>query len=219
MAVFWKAGMTWRNFLWTAAAAPIHSRAQGPLRVPIHRVMDARAHCLPEQLHHFWSNIWPEAVRDFSRGGIELQTSDGPGEVRHSAADNPILVGLRRGVINLLLTDHLPMYWDNGRALAGTTTLWDGYAVSMIAIPYAHRIAFVSVNTCVHELLHALLQDIFVSRPRWYQADGREFRADWYATGLWLFHDGAAIRQSAQACLDRLRSGVAARTSSDSSTR
>src|SRR5437588_60977 len=62
---------------------------------------------------HFWSSIWPEAVRDFSRGGIELQTSDGPGEVRRSAGDNPILIGLRRGVINLVLTDHLPMYWDN----------------------------------------------------------------------------------------------------------
>jgi hypothetical protein len=158
--------------------------------------MNARARCTPEQLHRFWSSIWPEAVRDFSQGGIQLQTSDGPGEVRRSAGDNPIFVGLRHGVINLLLTDHLPMYWDNGSALAGTTTLWDGYAMSMIAISYAHgdRIPFVSVNTCVHELLHALMQDIFVSRPKWYESDGREFRADSYATGLWLFHDGAAIR-------------------------
>jgi len=61
---------------------------------------------------------------------------------------------------------------------------WDGYPVSMIALPYAHgnQIPFLSVNTCVHELLHALLQDIFVSRPKWYQSDGREFRSDWYAT-------------------------------------
>jgi hypothetical protein len=172
--------------------------------------MDARAHCPPEQVHHFWSSIWPEAVRDFSRGGIELQTTDGPGEVRHTAGDNPIFIGLRRGVINLVLTGHLPLYWDNGRALAGTTTLWDSHAVSMIAIPYAHgnQIPFLSVNTCVHELLHALLQDIFVSRPNWYQADRREFRADSFATGLWLFHDGTAIRESAQVCLDRLRSSA-----------
>jgi hypothetical protein len=67
---------------------------------------------------------------------------------------------------------------------------------------------FLSVNTCVHELLHALLQDIFVSRPKWYQSGGREFRIDWYASGLWLFHDGAAIWKSAQVCLDRLRSAV-----------
>jgi hypothetical protein len=143
---------------------------------------------------------------------MELKTSDGPGEVRRSAGDNPIFIGLHRGVINLVLTDHLPLYWDNGRTLAGTTTLWDGFAVSMIALSYAHgdRIPFLSVNTCVHELLHALMQDIFVSRPKWYESDGREFRADSYATGLWLFHDGAAIRQSARACLDRLRSGAMA---------
>jgi len=212
MTVFGRVGMTRRVFLCTAAA--IRSRAQGRLQVPIHRVMDARAHCTPEQLRHFWSSIWPEAVRDFNRGGIELQTSDGPGEVRRSAGDNPILIGLRRGVINLVLTDHLPMYWDNGRSLAGVTTLWDGYPVSMITLPYAHgnQIPFLSVNTCVHELLHVLLQDIFVSRPNWYQSDGREFRSDWYATGLWIFHDGGGIRESAQACVDRLRSAVSGRT-------
>jgi len=54
---------------------------------------------------------------------MDLQTSDGPGEVRRSAGGNPVFVGLRRGVINLVLTDQLPPYWDNGRALAGVTTL------------------------------------------------------------------------------------------------
>ena len=187
--------MTRRDLILVAAAAAIPSRAQAWLRVPVHRVMDARAHCPPEQLHRFWSSIWPEAVRDFRQGGIELQTSDGPGEVRRSAGDNPILVGLRREFINLVLTDHLPMYWNNGRALAGVTTLWDGYPVSMIALPYAHtnQIPFLSVNTCVHELLHALLQDIFVSRPKWYQSDGREFRSDWNEYGLRRFHDGAVF--------------------------
>jgi hypothetical protein len=216
MALLGGVGMTRRDFLSTSAATAIPSTASARLRVPVHRIMDAGARCSPEQVHRFWSIIWPEAVRDFSQGGIDLQTTDGPGEVRHTAGDNPVFAGLRRGVINLVLTGHLPMYWDNGRALAGTTTLWDGYAVCMIALPYAHGnlIPFVSVNTCVHELLHALMQDIFVSRPRWYQSGGREFRADSFATGLWLFHDGAAIRQSAQACLGRLRS-AAAHTPSD----
>jgi hypothetical protein len=100
------------------------------------------------------------------------------------------------------------MKWDNGRALAGVTTIHDGHHVCMLALRYAHgnQIPFLSVNTCVHELLHALLQDVFVSRPKWYQTGGREFRIDWFATGLWLFHDGAAIRKSAQAYLGRLRS-------------
>lgn len=203
--------MTRRDFIGTAAAATIRSSAPARLVVPVHRVTDARAQCSPEQFHRFWSSIWPEAAGDFGRGGIELQTSDGPGEVRRSPGDRPIFIGLRRGVINLVLTGHLPLYWDNDRALAGVTTFWEGYPVCMIALRYAHgnQIPFLSVNTCVHELLHALLQDIFVSRPKWYQSGGREFRIDWYATRLWLFGDGAAIRESAQACLGRLRSAVA----------
>ena len=55
--------MTRRHFIWTAAAAPIRSGAPGRLSVPIHRVMDARTECPPEQLHRFWSNIWPEEIR------------------------------------------------------------------------------------------------------------------------------------------------------------
>ena len=87
------------------------------------------------------------------------------------------------------------------------TTVHDGYHVCMVALPYAHgnRTPFLSVNTCVHELLHALLQDVFVGHPKWYQAGDREFRIDWSATGLWLFHDGTAIRKSAREYLDRLR--------------
>jgi len=183
--------------------------------------MDSRAQCTPEQLHHFWSGIWPEAVRNFSQGGIGLQTSDGPGEVRRSPGDRPIFIGLRRGAINLVLTNHIPVIWDAGRALAGVTTIHDGYHVCLIALRYAHgdQVPFLSVNTCVHELLHALLQDVFVSRPKWYQTGGREFRIDCYATGLWLFHEGAAIRKSAQAYLGRLRPAVAARTSLLSSAR
>ena len=204
-----------------AAASPIAFGAPARLSVPIYRIMDARAQCLPEQLHHFWSTIWPQAVEDFSRGGIELQVSDGPGEVRRSPGDKPIFIGLRRGIINLVLTDHLPLYWDNDRALAGVTALWEGYPVCLIALRYAHgnQVPFLSVNTCVHELLHALLQDIFVKRPQWYQSGGREFRIDWEASCLWLFHDGAAIRQSAQVCLDRLRSaGYSQRSATTAST-
>jgi len=207
--------MTRRHFIWTAATAAVPSSAPARLRVPVHRVMDARAQCPPEQLHRFWSSIWPEAVRDFGRGGIELLTSDGPGEIRRSPGDKPIIIGLRRGVLNLVLTDHIPLNWDHSRALAGVTVIHEGYHVCMVAVRYAHgdQIPFLAVNTCVHELLHSLLQDIFVSHPKRLQIAGREFRVDWYATGLWLFHDGAAIRKSAQAYLDRLRSGLSSRAS------
>ncbi|MGD0774505.1 MAG: hypothetical protein ABSC05_16960 [Candidatus Solibacter sp.] len=202
--------MTRRVFISTAALAATRASAPALVLVPVHRIVDSRAQCPPPQLRQFWSAIWPEAVRNFSRGGIQLQTTDGPGEVRRSPGDNPIFVGLRRGVVNLVLTGHIPMKWDNARALAGVTTIHDGYHLCLIALQYAHgdQVPFLSVNTCVHELLHALLQDVFVSRPQWYQSGGREFRTDWYATCLWLFHDGAAIRQSAQAYLRRLRSAT-----------
>jgi hypothetical protein len=87
----------------------------------------------------------------------------------------------------------------------------------MIALWYAHgnQVPFLSVNTCVHELLHALLQDIFVSRPKWFDSREREMRIDWCATRLWLFHDGASIRDSAQAYLARLRPHMVARTLQD----
>jgi hypothetical protein len=199
--------MTRRDFIWTAAAAATRSGAAARLVVPIHRVMDSRAKVPPERLHHFWRSIWPEAFRAFGRGGIELQTDDGPGEVKRSPGDRPIFVGLRRGVLNLVLTDHVPMYWDRGRALAGVTTVYQGYHVCMIAILYAHgyQVPYLSTNTCVHELLHALMQDILVGHPKWYQVGGREFRADSYATQLWLGQDGGEVRKSARAYLERLR--------------
>ncbi len=194
--------MTRRDFISVAAAA----RAVAPARlsVPVHRITDTRAAIPPERLGHFWSAIWPEAFRTFGYGGIDLQTSDGPGEVGHSAADRPILTGLRRGSINLVLTGSLPLYWDNARALPGVTTLYHGYPVCMIALRYAHgnRVPLLSLNTCVHELLHALLGDILLTRPTAFQASEREYRTDWHATRLWLFHDGAAIRKSAKAYLD-----------------
>lgn len=214
--------MTRRGFVCAAAlATSVRSVAQPPLIVPVHRVMDAWAKCTPEQFRRFWWSIWPETVRDFDRSGIKLQCSDGKGEVRRSAGGRPVFIGLERGVINLVLTDHIPMYWDSGRALAGVTAMYDGYQLCMIALRYArgNEIPFLSVNTCTHELLHALLQDIFVSRPTRLQSDEREFRIDWYGTRLWLFRNGSAVRKSAEVYLDRLRSAEAARTLLDSPAR
>jgi hypothetical protein len=196
--------MTRRDFvrISTAAASPPAT----PLIVPIRRVMDKRAQCTPPQFQRFWQHIWPEAVRDFGRGGILLQTTDAAGEISHTAAGRPVFAGVEHGVLNLVLTDRIPMFWDNGRALAGVTTIVDRYTLCIIAIREAHgdQIPFLAVNTCVHELLHALMQDIFVSRPKWYQAQEREQRIDWYATRMWLFHDGREVRRSARTYLERI---------------
>ena len=182
------------------------STAPARVIVPLHRIVDAKARFQPESLHRFWWSIWPEAVTDFGRGGIGFQVTDGPGEVAHTAADRPLFSGLQRGALNLVLTDRLPLYWDNARSLPGVTTLDRGYHLCLIALRYAHgnRVPFLSVNTCIHEILHALMLDIFVTRPTAYQTVEREYRIDWYATRLWLFHDGAAIRSSAQTYLERL---------------
>lgn len=180
--------------------------------VPVRRIVDGHAKLAPDDVARFWGKIWPEAVRDFDAGGIRLQISDAAGEIKRTAADRPVFVGLQRGVINLVLTDHLPLYWDASRALAGVTTIYEGFHLCLIALRYAHgnQAPWISVNTCTHELLHALMQDVYVTRPAWYQSASREGRIDAYATGLWLFGSGAAVRRSAREYLARLRKDQAA---------
>jgi len=198
--------MTRRDCLGAALFAAAPPGRFTPLVVPIHRVVDARARCSPETLHHFWSKVWPEAMIEFGRGGVQLQVEDGPGEMRRTAGGRPVFLGLRRGVLNLVLTDYIPVNWDSGRALPAVTLLYDGYPLSLIAMRFAHasRFPYFSVNTVVHELMHAFFGDIFVAHPTWYQPATREWRADSQATNLWLFHQSAAIRAAAQQYLTRV---------------
>jgi hypothetical protein len=196
--------MNRREFLGAVAAAVVPSVSTARLILPVHLVLDSRAN--PEQIHRFWSRLWPQAVGDFASGGIRLETSVTTGEVRRSPGGRPIFIGLDRGALNFVVTDQLPIAWDQGRALSGVTTRYQGYHLCMVALNHAHghQIPFLSVNTCLHELLHALLGDIFESRPMGLPGATREFRVDWYATRLWLFHDGAHIRSSAQTYLNAL---------------
>src|SRR5215469_14617418 len=124
--------MTRRDFLCAIATLPPTTPAQ--TTVPVHRIVDAKARFPSGSLQRFWHSIWPEAVTDFGRGGIALETTDAPGEVGHTAADRVFFTGLRRDVLNLVLTDTLPLYWDNARALAGVTTLDRGYHLCLIAL-------------------------------------------------------------------------------------
>jgi hypothetical protein len=210
--------VTRRGFL--GAELALWTKAQAPLILPVRRITDIRMKCPPEKLNHFWWRIWPEAATDFNRCGIQLECGDAKGEIKLSPGGRPVFVGLERGVVNLVLTDHLPQHWDQGRALAGMTTIYEGYHLCVIAVSYAHghQFPFLSVNTCVHELLHLLLQDVFLKRPKWLQTNERELRDDADATMLWLFHDGAAIRKSAAVYLDRLRSATARAHPTDKKT-
>jgi len=194
-----------RKFLGLAAAAA-SLPASARLTVPIYRIFDARLPKESAAKTRFQATIWPEAVANLRSGGVDLQITEGAGELKYTAAKRPILEGARRGAINLFVTDHVPMYWDHGREWAGVTTILDGCHVCLVALREAHgnQAPFVSTNTCVHELLHALLQDVYLPVPRWRQSAARELRVDWYATRLWLFHEGTAIRQSAADYLRRL---------------
>src|SRR4051812_11328980 len=194
--------MTRRALLTAAcASAGAAGATTGDLFIPVHQVTDSRARYTPSRLREFSQTIWPEAERDFGQCGVRFAIDSGPGEIRRSPSDAPIFVGLQRGKLNLVLTDLIPMNWDRARGLAGLTTVWQGYHVCVIALEYAHRnrIPFVAVNTCEHELLHAIMQDIFESRPAGLAGEAREMRIDAYATRLWLFHEGADVRESARA--------------------
>jgi hypothetical protein len=198
--------MTRREWLGASMLAAAPRVRATPLAIPIHRVVDARARCSPETLSHFWSAVWPEAMIEFGRGGIQLQVEDGPGEMHRTAGGRPVFLGLRRGVLNLVLTDYIPLNWDSGRALPGVTLVYDGYPLSLIAMRFAHgnQFPYFSVNTIVHELMHAFFGDIFVAHPKWYQPATREWRADSQATNLWMFHQSTAIREAAQQYLARV---------------
>jgi hypothetical protein len=202
--------MTRRDFLWVTSAAavapaPASASPQTPLLIPVNLVIDEHAKLGPKSQRKFWSRIWPEAHREFERSGIWFRCTRSSGGVERPENCEPIVSGLRTDALNLVVTGSIPMEWDRGLALSGVATRYRGRHLCMIALQHAHgnQIPLLSLNTCVHEILHALLHDIFENRPAGVSGQMRELRVDWYATRLWLFHDGAAIRQSAQQYVER----------------
>jgi hypothetical protein len=195
--------MTRRAFLWQSVAWAAHA----PLVVPVNLVLDVHAKWRPRALRSFWSSVWPEAVRDFTRGGMRIETRLVAGGVEKFAFRQPLVTGLYRGVINLVVTDLVPYTWDDGRAVNGVTTRYRGYHLCMVAVHRAHgnQVPMLSLNTCVHEILHALLGDVYEPRPGGMTGQMREARVDWYATRLWLFGDGSPIREPARRYVARLR--------------
>ena len=199
--------MTRRQLLLASFAGALYA-TERPLIVPVQQIIDSRANLSPRQLQRF-SGIWDEATRDLRRCGIELQWTRKTSEIRRSPSGGPIFTGLLPHVINMAVTGSIPTLWDSGRGLSGVTTRYEGFHLCVIALNYAHghQIPLLSVNTCVHELLHALLQDIYEKRPGGFTGETREMRVDMHATLLWLLHDGAAIRSSAEFYMQRLLTG------------
>jgi hypothetical protein len=157
-------------------------------------------------LRYFWYTVWPEALREFGRGGVRIEPTFVQGEVQRWPGAQPYLVGLEPGVLNVILTPRIPLKWDQGLGLNGVTARYKGCHFCMIAVnrAHGHQIPFLSTNTLVHELLHALLQDIFEDRPEGIRGDYREFRVDCYATRMWLLPGAPSIREAARLYLNRL---------------
>lgn len=188
------------------------ARPQSPLVVPVNVIADSQARWGRGELRSFHTGLWAQAVEDFRRCGILLQEAESPGGIWRPPGREPIVSGLRRAAVNLAITNRIPMEWDQGRTLSGVTLSYRGYALCAIALDHAHghQLPLLSVNTCTHELLHVLLLDVLEERPGGVEGQARELRVDWYATRMWLFHDGAAVRRSARIYLQKLATRAAA---------
>jgi hypothetical protein len=198
--------LTRREFL-ALAAVFSRSSAPPPLVIPVRIVIDTKANWSWRQIGRFWSSMWPEAVADFARCGIRLESTTATGQVERPPHRQPIVTGLERSALNLVVTHLIPGQWDKGRSLAGATLLYRGYHLCMVALAEAHgnQVPFLAVNTCVHEMLHAVMLDIFQTPPGGVHGQVRELRIDSLATGLWLFHAGPRVRESARRYVEMLR--------------
>jgi hypothetical protein len=187
---------------------PVALAATSPplVTVPVDILFDADAKLSDYYVRLFWA-LWAEAVRDFGWCGVFFRTRVRAAGMWRPQHRQPVISGLGEGVLNLVVTDTIPLEWDRTRIVRGVTTLYRGHHLCLIAMHQAnrHRVPLIGVNTVVHELLHALLLDIFEPRPGGASGQAREFRVDWLATRLWLFHAGGGIRESARQYVERLR--------------
>lgn len=203
--------MTTRRAFLGLVPAALAARAAPPpplVTVPVDILFDIDAKLGDWAVRHFWA-LWAEAVRDFGWCGVVFRTRVRDAGMWRPQHRQPVISGLGTGVLNVVVTNTIPMEWDNGRMIRGVTALYRGHHLCMIAMNRAnrHRVPLIGVNTCVHELLHALLLDIFEVKPSGARGQAREFRVDWLATRLWLFHSGGGIRESARQYVERLRGG------------
>lgn len=201
----WAGGLLAGVRAW-AAGGERAGAAGGDVVVPLHHVLDRRAACRARHVRDFWGRVWPQAVADFEQCGVRFAVTSGEGEVERPAWRTPVVQGLRRGCLNVVVTDRIPVQWDGGRGLAGVTTMYRGHAMCMIAIARAHghRIPFVATNTCTHEMLHAVLGDVFENRPAGWRGQARESRMDAVATGLWFGWRDGGVRAGAGEFLGRV---------------
>ena len=179
------------------------------IEVPVLRVLNRHMECSATEVRQFAAKVWDEAARTFRSCGVCLRTIDRQGEIHYYPSGLPRFSSLERGMLNVVLTDRIPLVWDNGRSLAGVATVHEGYHVSVIAMKraYPNRVPVIAVNTVVHEMLHVFCGDIFQRRTSLIHEYHREALVDWLATRLWLLERGTDIRRSAEMYVLRLASG------------
>src|SRR5690349_14106617 len=97
---------TRREFL--APAAGVARAPVQPLAVPVRIDVDTKARWTWKQIGGFWSGLWPEAVGDFARCGIRLESTTGTGQVERPPFRQPIISGLVPRAVNLVVTDRIP---------------------------------------------------------------------------------------------------------------
>ena len=197
--------MTRRDFI-PALIAPAFAPASRTLAIPL-LVLTNKFHRTPAaRIGQFRTDVWNESFRVFAQCGITLRPEYRECEIRQHPGGNPRFMGTEPNRLNFILTDRIPSDWDNGRDSPGVAAQYEGHHLCLIAMNTAHpnRVPYLSVNTIVHELLHMFLQDILIARGGMVQGYGRETRADWYATRMWLFHEGTAVRESAREYLSGL---------------
>lgn len=175
--------------------------------LPLRQIVDASAKLSPARLRGFEADIWGQAERGFASCGVRFERTAHPGDIWRPPGREPVITGLAHGALNMVVTGKVPIHWDNGRGWSGVSLIYRGYHVTLIALDHAHGhiVPFVSVNTCVHELLHAVMLDIYERRPRGAWGQARETRIDTLATRMWLASGAEAVRESARAYAARLR--------------
>jgi hypothetical protein len=183
--------------------------AETVVAVPVRIVIDRRPKFTPDRLR-YWQAIWDQAWGDFARIGVRLNATVVEGEIKRSPGDRPIFEGLDRSALNVVVTDHIPMKWDQGLALRGVAFRYSGCDTILIALNYAvrHQVPFFSINTCEHEMLHVFLGDIFEKPPGGVKGQWREYRIEGYGSRMWLFHAAAYVKEGARKYAEHLRQNV-----------
>jgi hypothetical protein len=200
--------LTRRQFLGTPLAAPVIGCCSTSLiEVPVLRLLDKNAALSSTEIQAFYDTVWDEAARLFQSCEVALRTIEKVGEIRRYPSGRPRFLGLERNMMNVVLTETVPLAWDNGRSLCGLTTIYEGYHLSVLALrnAYPNRLPILAVNTVVHEMLHVLRGDIFVRRAGFLNGADREAAVDWQATQLWLVGGLRGLKEWANRYVQALR--------------